>query len=485
MDVIVLGVDGVDPDYLDEAIEKRDMPSWERLREESFYSELPSTVPSITVPAWQCMFSGYDAGRFDTYNMNVHNFETMSSEIANSSNFRGDFFWDNMGGKASLHYVPGTSPVYEINGWMRSGFPSPGTDFYPEELGKEIFEHFESDGFGYKDEREIGRLMMDKDAEVFVSVIRMTDVESHHSADISGILDAYERTDEFLGDVLDKAEEEDANLIVASDHGFMHADRKFNVLKLLENGGFLEFTDERETSLLYRLAQPLLKTPLRKPLKKIHERYRSRTGNEINDKQDNILDAIEPGSEVLPSWKPVGREMGLKINTEEMPNGDVSEEGKEDIIEWLEYELTQLEDNEKKVVQDIWRGEELYQESEHRPDVVFRTTEEFVPDTVTSDLEFLNTNSFTHDVNGVFFAQGPDIDQEADEELEIYDVAPLIYALLDEKAPEDMRGELPQELVPDKELHYRELSGRRAEKTEYDEDQEEEVKEKLKDLGYM
>jgi len=484
MELIVLGVDGVDPEYLEEALEERDMPNWERLKKNSFYTELPSTVPSITVPAWQSMFSGYDAGRFDTYNMNVHNFEEMSSEIANSSSFKGDFFWDNIEKEVSLHYVPGTSPVYEVNGYMRSGFPSPGIDFHPEILEEEVMEKIGFEG-GYENERKIAELMMNKDSDVFISVIRMTDRESHHAETDSDILDIYEKSDKFVGKILDKAEEEEANLLVVSDHGFMHTDRKLNVLKFLENRDLLEFTEDRDTSLLYRLAQPLLDTPLKRPLKKMHEFYMSRTGEKLNDKQDNILDAIKSDSKVLPSWKPVGREIGLKINTGEMPHGEVSEEQRKKIIKRLENELNNLEDNEEKVVQDIWKGDELYQDSENRPDLVFRTTEDFVPDTVTSDLEFLNTDSFTHNVNGIFFAKGHDINEEADEEFEIFDVAPLIYALLDAKAPEDMKGVLPEGLVPEKDLEFREASERSSEKENYSSDQEDEVKEKLKDLGYM
>ena len=61
----------------------------------------------------------------------------------------------------------------------------------------------------------------------------------------------------------------------------------------------------------------------------------------------------------------------------------------------------------------------------------------------------------------------------------------LIYALLGEEAPEDMKGVFPQKLVPGKDLGFREASVRSSGKEDYSEDQEEEVKEKLKDLGYM
>jgi predicted AlkP superfamily phosphohydrolase/phosphomutase len=432
------------------------MPNWEKLKQEGFYSELPSTVPSITVPAWQCMFSGYNPGRFDTYHMNVFDFGDMSQGIAMSSNFRGEFFWDKSDVKASLHFVPGTSPVYEIDGWMRSGFPNPREPgFHPDELGEEVEEKI-GDFSEYEGECRVAELMMEKDSDVFISVVRMTDVESHHAEKAEDIYDNYKRADEFLGEIMDKAKEEEANIIVVSDHGFMHAERKFNAMNFLEEKGLLEFREEeRDTSTLYRLAQPLLKTPLRIPLKKIHELYHDLTGEKINDTEENILDAIEPGSNVLPSWKPVGRELGFKINTEDMPNGDVSEEEKEEILRELEEQLEKLEDSGRKVVEKIWRGEELYDESDNRPDLVFRTTEDFIPDVLTSDMMFVNTSSFTHDVDGIFFAQGPDIDEGAEEEIEIFDIAPLIYALLGEDIPDDLDAELPEELLEeDLEVSY-------------------------------
>ena len=308
MELIVLGVDGVDPDYLDEALEKRDMPNWERLREESFYSELPSTVPSITVPAWQSMFSGYNPGRFDRYHLHAFNFEDMSQNVVTSSAFRGDFFWDKSNIKASLHYVPGTSPAYEINGWMRSGFLSPEAYFYPDSLGQEVSRKV-GEIHGYEEESRVAEVMMEKEADVYVSVIRMTDGESHHAENTSDILDTYQRSDDFIGKILDKAEEEDANLIVVSDHGFMHAERKFNALKFLEDGNLMNFSEDKEESGLYRIAQPLLNTPLKSLLKRIHEFYWQRTGDRINGTEENILSVIEPESKVLPSWQPVGREL--------------------------------------------------------------------------------------------------------------------------------------------------------------------------------
>lgn len=475
MDLVVLGVDGVDPELLDKAIEKYEMPNWEELREEAFFTELPSTVPAVTIPAWPSMFSGFDAGKFDAYHLSSPDYGDWSVGFHDSSKFRGKFFWDFTERKVSLHYVPGTSPVYEVNGWMRGGFPSPRDfEFYPEELKAELEEDIElevEDGKPrtsrkkvekelekYYTERKIADRMMEKDADVFVSVIRVTDAAAHKSEEEKQVLQVYAETDEAVGKVLEKARKENANLIVASDHGFMKSKRKFNVMKFLEELGYTELEDEQESDgLVYRLFEPLLDTPLKKYLKLGHDLVRDYTGKEFYDTQNNPLDGISRDSKVLPAHFGLGQDCALKVHTEDMPHGTVGEEEKEEVVEEVIEELEDLERDGEKVVENVWRGRELYSDSEHRPEIVFRTSGTTVVETAPSSKLFSRTNSFTHRENGIFFAKGPDIDESADEELEIFDVAHLIYALLEEPVPAGASGELPTELVPGRE--ERERSG--------------------------
>ncbi|MFB6292606.1 MAG: alkaline phosphatase family protein [Candidatus Nanohaloarchaea archaeon] len=468
MDLIVLGVDGVDPRYLEKAMERYEMPNWERLKQEAFYTELPSTVPAVTVPAWVSMFSGYKPGKFEAYHLNDPDFDSWEMTFPDSSRFQGLFFWDCIDAEVGLHYVPGTSPVYPVNGWMRGGFPSPEDfEFYPEDLRKEFddLEREHSHGYttssgkikaelgNYETEREIADIIMEKAPDVFVSVIRMTDQVSHFAENESQVLECYRETEEAIGKVLDRAESEDAALIVVSDHGFMHADRKFNVLKYLENEGLASFEAESSPSLLYRLAEPLLDTPLKRYLKYAHDFFQSKTGMSLEPGAD-ALASIEKSSSVLPYHFGLGRDCALKVHTQDMPHGHVDEDGKDDILARLEEKLSELERGGETVVEKVWRGEELYPGAENRPDIVFRTTPEFIADTAPASRIFSRTSSFTHDENGVFFALGPGIDEDAEEELEIYDVAPLIYALLDEPIPDDLDGTLPEKLVPDKKPEY-------------------------------
>lgn len=471
MDLIVLGVDGVDPELLDKAVEKYEMPNWEELREKAFSCELPSTIPAVTIPAWPSMFSGFDAGKFDAYHLSNPDYEDWEVSFHDSSKFRGKFFWDHMEGKASLHYVPGTSPVYEVDGWMRGGFPSPrGFEFYPEELGEEIEQEvdleldlgdpktskgkIEAELEKFQKEREIADILMEKDADAFVSVIRATDAAAHKAEKEDQVLQVYAETDETVGKALEKAEKEDANLLVVSDHGFMRSKQKFNVMKSLEEKGYAELEQDSQ-GFIYRLVEPLLDTPLKKYLKLGHELLHDYTGAELYDTQANPLDGISKNSKVLPAHFGLGKDCALKIHTEEMPHGNVGKDEKEEIVEEVIQELEELEHDGEKVVEEVWRGEELYSDSQHRPEIVFRTRGTTVVETAPSGKLFSKTNSFTHRVNGIFYATGPDIDEEAEAELEIFDVAQLIYALLDEPIPEDARGRLPGEIAPELESKTR------------------------------
>jgi len=467
MELIVLGVDGVSPEYLEQAIEKYYMPGWEQLREEAFYSDLDSCVPAVTIPAWISMFSGYDAGKFGAYHLTEPDLENWGSGIQDTS-FPGICFWDRIEGSSALHNVPGTSPVYEIDGWVKGGFPSPHDfDFYPESLEQEVRSKLEvlekkdkqkntlgakieTEFENYETERAVADIMMEKDARVFVSVIKMTDTIGHITESKENILRAYSKTDESVQKVLAKAEKEDANLIIASDHGFFNAKKKFNILSFLKSHDLVELEDEGGgTSLWYRLAEPVLDTPLKKYLRKIHVAYSNLTGSRLDGKSGSYLSNIKKSSKVIPYHKGLGKDCLLKIHTDEMAHGTVTTQEKEEIVEELKEKLANLERGGEKIVEEVWEGKQLYSSSE-APELAFRTTDEYIVETTDSHKDFTKTNAFTHHEEGIFFAKGPDVDEDADLEIkDLFDVAPLIYTLLEEPIPEGLRGNIPKSLIPD------------------------------------
>lgn len=452
MDLIVLGVDGVDPEILQETMEKRDVPNWEKLDQEAVYRDLPSTIPAVTIPAWITMFSGYGPEKFDSYHLSQVNLGKWQMERPNSWQFRGEFIWDNIEEvEFGLHYVPGTTPAYEVNGVMRGGFPTPKEfDFYPESL-KEKFVHLERKSVGeysrsrkkieaelhnFEVEREIADEMFSKDQDVFISVIRMTDHASHFADKKSQVLDCYEKTDEEIGKYLELAEENDANLLVVSDHGFFHAKKKFNISRFLTDNGYMNLKEgeEGKESLVYRLAQPLLDTPLKKYLRAANEFVQNKFGKDFSETGGVILDSIERDSKVVPKHFGLGKDCVLKVQ---------DSENKQEIIDNLKNDLQNLERNGRPVVKNIWTGDELYEGK--GPEMAFRTTEEYVIETSPSSMVFSKTNSFTHRENGIFYGLGPDINTDFEDDLDIYDIAPMIYSMLDEDSPDGIRD--PKSIV--------------------------------------
>ncbi len=473
MDLIVLGIDGADPEYLRKAMEKYELENWEKLVGESFYTELPSTVPAITIPAWPCMFSGYTPDKFEAYHLAMADFENWGARFPDSSYFRGKMFWDRIDGKVGLHFIPGTSPVYPVNGWMRSGSLANNFEFYPDELEEELegkldiskqsshsrttaSSKIKTEKENFRKEKIVSQHIYEKRPDVFVSVFQLVDRAGHFSEREKTVLRAYEYVDETIGEFIEKAEENDAKLIVVSDHGFQKAKLKFNISTFLEQEGYLEFEDGKSETPVYRLAKPFLDTGLKKYLKYAHDFFESKTGADLTGFESGALSGVSKSSRVLPYFTE-GREAGLKVHTEDLPHGKVPEEEREEIVESLVEKFGSLEQDGEKLIEEVWRGEEIYPDAEDRPDVVVKARKGVIISSENSSSIFDKTNSFTHDETGVFFARGPDVDEDAEEDLYICDVAPLIYTLLGEPVPDDLDGSLPSELVPDLEEEIRSM----------------------------
>lgn len=459
MDLLILGVDGVDPEYLARARERYELENWERLFEESFYTELPSTIPAVTIPAWPCMFTGYDPGKFGAYHLVQLDLESMEGVSAKSSSFRGDFFWDRISKTAGLHYVPGTYPAYPVNGYMRGGFPSPGFDFYPEELRDE-FESLEKYRPGakttskgkikaemenYRQERKIFEKFVEKDPDVLVSVIKMTDDVSHYAESEEQLLESYREADSDIGRALELADEHDADLIVVSDHGFNEYHSKFNALKFLVENGYTELESGGETSLVNRIAAPFLDSPLKKYMKYAHDLVKNLTGKSVAGR-GGVFESMVEDSEMFLYFNS-DRDFGLKINP------DLDEERKEELKNEIKHDLEALERNGEPVVEKVWI--DPYTENEDNPEIVVRMAEGYLAAASKSEPLFVNTKTFAHDDTGVFFARGDRIETDAEADMDIYDVAPLVYALLDEPVPDDLKGEVPE--IIDVEPEYRSM----------------------------
>ena len=64
--LIVVGLDCLEPSYAFERWADH-MPNLTKLRQRGVWARMRSTIPPITIPAWQCMVTGKDPGTLGMY----------------------------------------------------------------------------------------------------------------------------------------------------------------------------------------------------------------------------------------------------------------------------------------------------------------------------------------------------------------------------------------------------------------------------------
>ncbi len=136
---MVIGLDSASSQLIDRWID--DLPSLKSLRQRGTYGVLESIVPPSSMPAWQCFATGKNPAKIGVWGfLSIRRdrqlkFGKTTPDIG--------CFWDicsAAGMKVGVFNVPGTFPVYPVNGFMIAGFPTPPGKIwaYPAELMKRL-----------------------------------------------------------------------------------------------------------------------------------------------------------------------------------------------------------------------------------------------------------------------------------------------------------------------------------------------------------
>jgi predicted AlkP superfamily phosphohydrolase/phosphomutase len=144
--LLVVGLDCLEPSLAFERW-RGHMPVLSRLMERGVWGRMRSTIPPITIPAWQCMVTGKDPGTLGMYGFrNRKDYTYDAFQFADGRMVREPRVWDVLS-RAGLDNiilgVPQTWPPKPLRGCMVSGFPLPdmdGTWTYPATLKHEIAE---------------------------------------------------------------------------------------------------------------------------------------------------------------------------------------------------------------------------------------------------------------------------------------------------------------------------------------------------------
>jgi len=293
--VFVIGLDCAPPELIFDAW-RDELPHFKKLIDGGGYSEMYSSTPAITVPAWSSMTSGKDPGELGFYGFrNRSDYSYDNRYIATGLSVKEKRIWDRLGeaGKECILVgVPQTYPVRPVNGHLISSFLTPSTTnakiqwTYPASLRDEVEQllapevydvdvpQFRTDDKSYllqqindmtRKRFKVLRFLLEEKPWDFFMFVEMGVDRIHHglwahhdpnhrrydpeSPYIHAIRDYYHYLDEEIGTLIERLPAE-THIIVVSDHGVKKMDGGICVNEWLRREGYLKLLEEPQEGML-------------------------------------------------------------------------------------------------------------------------------------------------------------------------------------------------------------------------------------------
>lgn len=531
--ILIVGLDGATFDVLGPLMQSRQMPRLRAAVESGCAGTLWSTTPPITPSAWTTFLTGKQPGLHGILDFEGYDVTTGLLRF-NSARSIGDTrnLWTILGEKGfrvgSIN-VPLTYPPQAVNGFLISGFDSPGPDSeftYPPMLREEVLsrwpdptcsKNWRRKMFGgtplfasnvdymirsFHQGADMARWCGERFGwDVLMVVLKLVDNLQHKTWKYidprwSGrnprraaiVMNAFRELDRAIGDLLDYADQRRATVIMVSDHGHGSLEGKVYPNALLVQWGYL--TLRGPVARLRRAARRLWSSNGRQDLPSGH------VGRHLP------VDMMRSQACVMHA----GNAGFLYINLRgRQPGGIVERDDYERLREelrqrFLAVHMRDPDGREFPLFPEVHRPEELYG--------CRREDEPWLPDLILIQhpnlavvrhlkgrrvIEWLPYRKLegTHRFNGIFVACGPGIAPGRQVEAHIVDCAPTILALLGQRIPDDMQGEVITDVFAERPVIEKEVARPlrqvtpRPVSTDYSEAELGVITDRLRDLGYL
>lgn len=500
--VFVIGLDGATFDLIRPWVKSGKLPTLRRLIKGGISGPLLSTFPPLTGPAWSSFMTGKSPAQHGVLEFFRRKEDSYQQVLNNRMDIDGGSLWhylSNAGKKVGVIGVPLTYPPEPVNGFMITGLLTPAgcRDFtHPPELLNEIETQF-GEYYLRLDEKyhpksprpfidELYKnlennsqvahyLMSHKDWDFFMVHFYGTDRIQHelwHMLDPTHpdhdpeeitrlgnvVKEFFIKVDSVVGHLLKNLDEETVVMIM-SDHGFGPIYKFINVNTWLLNEGFLRLKNNPGTFFRHKLWKMgfnyislgnwVLRFGLGKQAKRVGRAKRE-------EWQQKIFLSLRDVDWSKSKVYSIGNFGQLFVNLKgREPFGIVSPGDEyEEVLVDLTRKLSDLRDPEtgQPVIEKIMRGDEVYQGkfAQRAPDLVFYSTNMDYKAMGLSD--FSSNKIFEpvfgsrghHRMNGILICYGPGVFKENAEiqNARIYDLAPTILYMMEQKIPADMDGKV-------------------------------------------
>jgi predicted AlkP superfamily phosphohydrolase/phosphomutase len=263
--VILLGLDGIGYDDLGDIFAENSLPYLHEIRDWGVGRTLQSTHPPWTPCAWPSLLSGRNPGKHGVFDFFTN--DDYEKALINRTAVDAPYLFETAAeaNKTSLVInYPVTHPASEIeNGAVVPGYlatedvnfsPSGLREDYETEYGEyQIYPTYGTDDdpvAEYTDvarhRRDMARFLDDRYTWDLLAVqFQVTDSIFHDLDDRDQIRRVLENVDEFVGEIIDLADD-DPLVLIASDHGMGDYDWTFYVNSWLAEHGYCETTTGEE-----------------------------------------------------------------------------------------------------------------------------------------------------------------------------------------------------------------------------------------------
>jgi len=547
--LMVVGLDGADWNLLTPWIEQGKLPTLGKMTKYGTWGPLKSTIPPLSAPAWTSAFTGVNPGKHNIFDFFKSKGYSIRLTNATDRKAKAVWeVLSERGLKVIVINVPMTYPPDKVNGIMISGkvglgglFLNKSADYtYPRKIQKKLSQigytmdkvpKKEDDYRLALEEVEIKRqivldFVQNQDWNLFVMIFTTPDHFQHlfwkYTEGVTGqspynevVLNIYRAIDRIL-EQLDDMIGRNTNFILLSDHGFDTIEkfvylnnwfRDVGLLKQIESDTHSRQIIPKEKSLLARLVSLerevtdlikdmtfFLPSSVKSSLRKVFRRKRLHI--------DMVLDASENIDwSKTKAWLQYSH--GIVINVRGRQPLGIVELGKEyeDLRNTIIEKLSELTDpeNGKKIIEKIYKREEIYHGpyTPNSPDLAVQPKAGYLLQTQTSEEKLFASPKIAghHRPFGVFISYGPDIRKGYNiKNAEIIDIAPTILHMMGTPITKQMDGEVLTTIFDENSELYREPAQceefkERVRETRpkeiYTKEEEEEIKERLKRLGYL
>ena len=535
--VLLLGIDGATYSVLDPAFEAGRMPRLQGLLRRGASGILRSTVPPYTPPGWTSIFTGVNPGKHGIFGFTLGNVQRQDG-LVRLDRVTAPGIWNvanAQGVKTGLFNIPMTFPPPVVDGWAVSGMltpegggATPDNYTYPEDLAASISnavgtyeidievnydEDWKSTEIIERLSRNLARkrsalqMLLERQGDIpfLFSVLEAPDrlmhvhykyidpsCEHFHRPEAAPIRERawafFDEMDEMIGDVLAWAGD-DSWVITMSDHGFGPKDKAVNVNLALREWGLLSIQGASQvtSSQVVRSAARRVRKMLPKSM---WRKAKQRAQASIDWSKTKAFSAPIPQQGIYINLR--GRE----------PHGIVDEGEYESVRDEVIERLLSMKDPDdgKPVVDTVHKREDVVHggQADRAPDLfpvcrdyAYELYDGLFSPQVLDDYRHLPRGF--HRMEGIFGIAGPGVEAVSGARADLLDIAPTALYLAECKLP-PMDGRVLEDLLPNDLLSSRRVTvedmdlpnaGEGAKASPYSAEEEAQIEESLRNLGYL